>query len=375
MHVGFALLTLFPGRVGGSESNVRGLLAEFKAGNGPERVTVLANRHVAAEYTAGGPVTIHEVRSYRPGRGTATRALAMATALTARRLAARDVPEGLEVVHYPVTVPIPGVRAATVVTLLDVQHHDLPGFFSRGEAAFRRRAYDHAARVADVVVTISEFSKRRIVETLGIEPGRVEVVSLGVDHERFQPEGPKVDFDLPERFLFYPANLWPHKNHDRLLEALSLTQGIELVLSGQVYGRLATLQEQARAHGVSERVRHIGHVSPDALPPLYRSATGLIFPSLYEGFGTPPLEAMACGCPVAAADAGALPEVTGAAAGTFDPRSPSEIAAAMETLWESTVSAEKGIAHARTFSWRAAAERHRAIYERAAATSPSAARF
>ena len=378
MHVGFALLTLFPGRVGGSESNVRGLLGEFRAGNGPERVTVLANRHVAAEYEAGGPVGMHVVRSYRPGEGTATRALAMAGALAAPRIAARDVPPGLDVVHYPVTVPIPQTRAPTVVTLLDVQHHDLPGFFSRGEAAFRRRAYDRAARHADVVVTISEFSKARIVDALGIDAERVETVPLGLDHSRFTPDGEKHTQDLPERFLLYPANLWPHKNHELLVDALALTGEVELVLSGQDYGRLTPLLARAQSLGVARRIRHIGHLPHEALPALYRSATGLIFPSLYEGFGMPPLEAMACGCPAAVADAAALPEVTAGAAITFDPRSPRAVAGAMERLWDDaelrTSLRDRGLERARTFSWRTAAERHRSIYERAAATSRSAAR-
>lgn len=378
MHVGFALLTLFPGRVGGSEANVRGLLGEFARGNGPERVTVLANRHVAAAYGDEGPVALHEVRSYRAGDGTLTRALAMASALVAPGLAARDVPGGLDVVHYPVTVPIPRVRAPSVVTLLDVQHHDLPGFFGRGEAAFRRRAYDRAARDATVVVTISEFSRGRIVDVLGIEPERVEAVPLGIDHSRFAPEGPVTTMDLPERFLLYPANLWPHKNHERLLEALALADGVELVLCGQEYGRLAGLMERARELGVSGRLRHLAHVPNEALPPLYRAATGLVFPSLYEGFGAPPLEAMACGCPVAVADAGSLPEVAGEATITFDPRSPRGIAEAMDRLWGDGELRERlrglGIERARSFSWRVAAERHRAIYERAAATSPPVAR-
>ena len=147
MHVGFALLTLFPGRVGGSESNVRGLLGEFTAGNGPERVTVLANRHVTAAYEPGGPVGCTWYAPTARAKATATRALAMATALAAPGMAARDVPSGLDLVHYPVTVPIPrDSTLPSVVTLLDVQHHDLPGFFSRGEAAFRRLAYDRAAR-------------------------------------------------------------------------------------------------------------------------------------------------------------------------------------------------------------------------------------
>lgn len=378
MHVGFALLTLFPGRVGGSEANVRGLLGEFASGHGPERVTVLANRHVAAAYRSSGAVALHEVRSYRPGDGRLTRSIAMASALALPRLAARDVPAGLDVVHYPVTVPIPRIETPSVVTLLDVQHHDMPGFFGRGEAAFRRRAYDHAARDAAVVVTISHFSRGRIVDALGIEPERVEVVPLGIDHSRFTPEGEPTALDLPRRFLLYPANLWPHKNHERLLEGLALTEGVELVLTGQAYGRLEDLMARARALGVSERVRHLGHVPHKALPPLYRAATGLVFPSLYEGFGAPPLEAMASGCPVAVADMTALPEVAGDAAITFDPHSPRAIGAAMEQLWTGDeLRAElrdKGLGRARTFSWRAAAERHRSIYERAAATSPSAAR-
>ena len=231
MHVGFALLTLFPGRVGGSETNVRGLLGEYAVGNGPERVTILANRHVAAAYEPAGSVGLHAVHSYRAGNGMLTRALAMSTALAFPRRAGRDVPSDLDLIHFPVTVPIPHTELPTVVTLLDVQHHDLPGFFSRAEAAFRRRAYDHAARDADVVVTISEFSKGRIVEALGISPERVAVVHLGVDHDRFTPDGPEPQLDLPERFLLYPANHWPHKNHQRLIAALARAPGVQLLLT------------------------------------------------------------------------------------------------------------------------------------------------
>ena len=142
VHVGYSLLTLFPGRVGGSETNARGLLEEFRAGNGPERVTVLANRHVAHAYSryAGGPVSLHHVRSYRAGDSLATRALAMGFARAAPRLVARDVPRELDLVHFPVTVPIPRTSRPEVVTLFDVQHLDMPEFFSRSERRYRRWA-------------------------------------------------------------------------------------------------------------------------------------------------------------------------------------------------------------------------------------------
>jgi glycosyltransferase involved in cell wall biosynthesis len=380
VHVGYALLTLFPGRVGGSETNARGLLPQFAAGNGPERLTVLANRHVMAAYEelAGGPVQLHHVRSYRAGDSMPTRAIAMAWARAAPRRAARDVPADIDVMHYPVTVPIPATGAPRVVTLFDLQHHDLPHLFSRGERAFRRWAYDDAARTADTVVTTSEFTKGRVTEVLGVDPGRIEVVYMGL-HKRFSPEPGDdarllAEFGLPERFVLYPANLWPHKNHERLLEAMSQLEDRELalVLTGQTYGRLERLAGRARQLGVERRVHHLGLVPADALAALYRTATALVFPSLYEGFGAPPVEAMGCGCPVAASDRGSLPEVCGEAALIFDAESPASVADAIGRVTADhglrARLCEEGLQRAAHFNWRTAAEGHGSIYERAAET-------
>jgi glycosyltransferase involved in cell wall biosynthesis len=375
MRIGFGLLTLFPGRVGGAETYVRGLLGEYATG--PDEVVVLANRHVMGAYRdfERGPVRLHHVSSYRPGDGMATRALAMATAAARRRAVARDVPAGLDLLHYAVTVPIPDTSAPRVVTLHDLQHHDLPQMFSRPERAYRRWAYDGAARKADVVVTSSAFSKERIVTLLGLPEERVEAVHFGIDHERFRPEGePPRNLDLPPRFAIYPANLWPHKNHERLVEALALVPDRELglVLTGQDYGRLDPLMRRVRELGLTERVRHLGHVPHETLPALYRSAEALVFPSLYEGFGAPPVEAMACGCPVAASDRASLPEVCGDAALLFDPNSAESIAAALAQVTSGTELRERlrnaGLSWARTFTWRASSERHATIYARAGAT-------
>src|SRR4051812_29891402 len=133
----------------------------------------------------------------------------MTLAGVAPRVFARDVPAGIDVVHYPVTIPIPRVGgAARVVSLNDVQHHELPGFFSRGERAFRRVAYDRAAQRADHVLTLSEHARRQIVGRLGIPPERVTAIPCAVDHDRFAPEGDEHDAALPalpERFVLYPA--------------------------------------------------------------------------------------------------------------------------------------------------------------------------
>lgn len=381
-HVGVSLLTLFPDRVGGTETAVTELLRQFGEGRGPERVTVLANRHVRDAYQGlqRGPVRLHEVRSYRAGDSMPTRALAMAGARLAPALVARDVPAGIDVMHHVVTVPIPRFHGPTVCTIFDVQHLDVPAFFSRAERLYRRWAYEGAARRASLVVTASEYSKQRLVESAGTLPERVEVVPLGIDHERFRPQAGERDaallqpLDLPARFVVYPANLWPHKNHTRLIRALAVTTetDVHLVLTGQGYGRNDRLREEARSAGVADRVHHLGYIERDALPALYRAATAMVFPSLYEGFGSPPLEAMACGCPVAASSRGSLGEICDEAALGFDPEAPEEIAGAIDRIvHDSGLRAtlrRTGFEHARRFDWGVAASRHTEIYGRAAAT-------
>ena len=373
MHVALSLLTLFPGRVGGSESNVRGLLGQFAAGNGPQRVTVLANRHVMGPYAgyARGPVSLRHVRAYRPGDRPATRFAAMNAGRVLPVLSGR----GFDVVHYPATVPVPRVRGvARVVSLLDVQHHELPAMFSVAERRLRAWAYDGAAREADLVLTISEHARRGIVEHLGVAAERVWSIPLGVDHERFSVAGggPPPALGLPARYVLYPANMWPHKNHARLLDAFASVDDDELwlVLTGQAYGNERLLAGHAR-------VRHLGHVPGGDLAGLYRGATAVVFPSLFEGFGLPPLEAMACGVPVAASSRGALAEVCGDAALLFDPEDRDAIADAIGRVTrEEPLRARlraAGPGRAAGFTWAAAARRHVEAYALVSSRSPGPA--
>ena len=156
------------------------------------------------------------------------------------------------------------------------------------------------------------------------------------------------------RFLVYPARAWPHKNHARLFEAFAELRrrhpDLELVL---------TAYEGATPAGA----RSLGHVSREELVHLYRTAAGLVFPSLYEGFGQPTLEAMACGCPVASSNAAALPEVCGDAARLFDPTSAEDLVDAVEEILAAPVQwSAKGIERAALFSWDANARAHDAVY-------------
>jgi glycosyltransferase involved in cell wall biosynthesis len=334
---------------------VRGLLGALET----ERLTLLVNRHAGAEY-AGRPT--RRVRAYRPGDSDLTRFAAMNLGRAWPRIDGRE----FDVVHYPLTVPVPDVRRAPrVVSLHDVQHRELPGMFSRAERWFRSWAYDGSARRADQVVTMSEHARRGIVERLGIAPERVHAIHLGVDHARFTPDGPTLQ-GLPPRYVVYPANLWPHKNHGVLLEAWALVADpdLHLVLTGQTFGRPAP---------AGKRVVHLGHVAPDEVPALLRGAEALVFPSLFEGFGLPVLEAMACGTPVAASDRGAIAEVAGPAAHLFDPTDPEAIAAAIEAVVGDEGLRAAGLAHAARFTWEETARRHVAVYEAALADGPGSA--
>ncbi|MEA2289287.1 MAG: hypothetical protein QOD55_1284 [Solirubrobacteraceae bacterium] len=368
MHVALSLLTLFPGRSGGTETYARALAREVPRAATGDRVTLLVSERV--ERALDDPsLPTHRMRSYRTGDRQATRLLAMAFAGMAPGVVARGAPRGIDVVHYPVTIPIPRVAGATtVVSLNDLQHHEMPQFFSRPERQFRRAAYDRAACRADRVLTLSEHARGQIVERLGIAPSRVTAIPCAVDHERFRPEPGEHDgrLDLPERFILYPANLWPHKNHARLLRAFAMAgvDDLHLVITGQTYGR----DLPGPPH---PRVRHLGHVPFDHLPALYRAATALVFPSLFEGFGMPLVEAMACGCPVAATGRGAIAETCGDAALLFDPLDEEAIADAIRRVaGDESLRArlrEAGLRRAARFRWDDVAARHVEVYRSALA--------
>ncbi|MBA3365502.1 MAG: glycosyltransferase family 4 protein [Actinobacteria bacterium] len=353
--IGISLLTLVPGVVGGSETYARELTrALHRVGSLEYRVFVPS---IAPD--AAGNLPALTVSSYRASHGMAGRVAAMGLAAALPGRIRRDLRlHELDAMHFPLTVMLPPVDdppAAT--TVLDVQHEYFPSFFSRAELAYRRVVYGWTARRSRLVVAISEHVKHTLVERLRLDADRIRVIHLGVDHVRFTPGG-----GAREPLLVYPANRWPHKNHDRLLRAFALLRAerseLRLVLTGSGHDGMP----------LPEGVEARGRVSADDLADLYRRASALVFPSLYEGFGQPPLEAMASGCPVAASTAGALPEICGDAARLFDPTAPEEIAAAIaDVLDDPGGYVARGLERAALFSWDACAHRHEDLYRELAA--------
>lgn len=348
MRVGISLLTLGPGEQGGAETYARELVRAL-ASVGTNEYTVLVPE--GAEDAAGElpRIVVRGLGGVRRGPPRIP-AVALGARLSS---AARAGLRGLDVVHYPLTVPVPRSRAPKIVTLQDLQHRDLPELFSRSRRVFRRLAYDRAARRVDAVIVSSELVRAHAIEQLRLDPARVHVVPHGVDHTVFRP-----GHEPRETFLLYPARPWKHKNHVRLLQAFvdlrREVPGLRLVLTGDGLESLSPLPDGAE---------RLGYVSREELALLYRRAACLVFPSLYEGFGLPLLEAMACGCPVAASNRGAIPETCGDAAVLFDPEDAhAMVNGVRDALARADELRERGIARAAGFTWEATAGRHEAVY-------------
>jgi glycosyltransferase involved in cell wall biosynthesis len=348
------LLTLVPGVVGGSETYARELArALARVGELDYEAFVPP---VAPDAADGLPTRV--IAEWGARTSTAGRATSMARAwLAPGRLRRALRLEKLDALHFPLSVmlPPPGGAVPAAVTVHDLQHELYPEFFSRPELAYRRVLYRQAVTRSKVVIAISEHARRTLLDTYWLDPERVVAIPLGIDHDGLTP-----GTESRDAFLLYPANPWPHKNHERLYRAFALLRrerpGLRLVLTGT--GHAATLPE-----GVESR----GRVPYDELVSLYRTAAALVFPSLYEGFGLPPLEAMACGCPVAASNATSLPEVCGDAAAYFDPLSPEDMARAVAAVLDDPVPyAERGLKRAQVFSWDVTARAHEDVYRRLA---------
>ncbi len=259
----------------------------------------------------------------------------------------------------PFTMPYfhhPDVPAVSVV--YDLQYAAYPQFFSPDDEAGRERTFLTAARLAERLVCISEFTRQSVLAQGNVPPGRTATVHISLPRRltRAAPEAAAVArarLGLGEaRYFLYPANYWPHKNHRMLLTAFGMltagrTDDVRLVLTGADTGLRAELGQAAARLGLGERVVFAGYVSDEELAALMTGAAALVFPSLFEGFGMPLVEAMAVGPPVVCSDATSLPEVGGEAALYFDPKRPDTMAAAMGRLLDEPGLAEGLVAKGR----------------------------
>ena len=344
-----------------------------------------------ARYLARQQSPHHYLLLCRPGDADFVRSLGPAFEPLVERAGHYSITEQLSVpmalrrarvdlFHAPHYVVSPLVHCPTVVTIHDCIHlrfpQDLP---NRLAPYYVRIVMRMAARRARRVLTVSQASKDDILRFLDIPASKVEVIYNALD-DRLAIEPTDEDFarvrerfQLNSPFFLYSGNVKPHKNIDRLIEAFAIlrSRGInptaKLLVLGDQISRYPNLRRMVHRFQLHQHVRFLGFVPDATLAALYRMADLFVFPSLYEGFGLPPLEAMAAGTPVITSNVSSLPEVVGDAALLIDPTNAGAIADAMaRVLSDPALRAQliaRGHERVKMFSWERSVARTRAVYE------------
>ena len=254
-----------------------------------------------------------------------------------------------------------------VVTIHDISPLDHPEWFAPAFVAWYKFLLPRLAKRARKVITDSHFSKGRIIERLEIDEKKVISIPCGVDHVRFRPYSNddtaqiRVKYALPDTYILAVGSLNPRKNLNALLKAwrkiASSLAGVQLVIVGSAGRAFKSLN----LDNLPKQVRFLGFINDDDLPLLYAAARCFIFPSFYEGFGLPVLEAMACGVPVIASYAASLPEVLGDAGIQFDPMDVDELAAAISRLLNDDMLVRNlvqlGVQRAKLYTWEKTRDR------------------
>ncbi len=380
MNIGLNAISFVPGKIGGMETYFRNLLHYLQRLDDGNRYTLLCDRRYAAEFPLESDrVRVRYVNYARPSWKWFVRGL-LRNSIKVDILAREMRNLGVDFIHHPFTVLTPlGTGIPSLLTFWDMQHEFFPEFFDRLDIQRRRRSYQASALEAKQIIVSAGFTRDCLVERYGVPVEKIEVIHTGYGPQyrllddqsalgRFREK-----YGLRRPFLYYPAATWPHKNHKNLLAAMKILKERhrfdgELLLTGiamQSHGEILTEIDRL---GLREMVRVLGYLSADELPFLYNLARVMVFPSLFEGFGIPLVEAMACGCPVICADATSLPEVVGDAGVLFDPRSAEDIADRIRALWNDDARLQemriRGLGRAKHFTWDETARRTLQVYNR-----------
>jgi glycosyltransferase involved in cell wall biosynthesis len=286
--------------------------------------------------------------------------------------------EHVDLFHAPHYVLPPLARCRSVVTIHDCIHLRFPQYLPHRLAlGYARASIWLATRMSNRILTVSEASKRDILQFFDVPPEKITVIYNGID-DRFWTE-PSDDevvrvrerYQLDGDFVLYAGNVKPHKNLERLIDAFHMVRQrgldhLKLVVIGDEISKYAELRRAVHRYNLHKYVRFLGYLPDETLAVLYRLAGVFVFPSLYEGFGLPPLEAMASGAPVVTSNVSSLPEVVGDAAVLVDPYDPASIADGIaRVLTEPGLRSElrdAGFARAAEFSWERSVRQIRTIY-------------
>lgn len=288
----------------------------------------------------------------------------------------------LDIFHGQFFLPR-GLDCKTVVSIHDLCFEHYPEFFRPSERLFLPRLIRAAARRANRILTLSEFSRQDIAQRYQVDARKIHVVQPGIE-PHFKPlrdsailKATQARYALPEAFILFFGRTDPRKGVDVLIKAYQkllaqseITQ--QLIIAGRAGSADNELRASVRARGLETRVRFIGIVPDQDLPAIISAADLVVYPSIFEGFGLPALEAMACGTPVITTNASSLPEVMGDAGLMFEPGNVDALASIIKRLLDSESArceaAAVGFARAQTFSWTRSARQVLKVYETITAT-------
>ncbi len=289
---------------------------------------------------------------------------------------------GMYVYHFPDFIARPVRKKPVVTTVYDLSFKRFPEFTEAKNLRYLEASLPKSLERSDRIIVISRFTRDELISLYPVSSGKVVVVEGGIE-DAFRRSltadellRTRYRFHLPEKYLLTVGTWEPRKNLVRLLEAWAALRsegklgGYKMVLAGLKGWLCGEIEQKFRNQAGQRGVMSLGYVPRSALPAVYRCASGFVYPSLYEGQGLPPLEAMASGVPVAAARAGSLPEMLGEAALYFDPTDPGDIARAIEAILTrpelGAELAEKGKRQSARFTWERAARMTLDVYRGAA---------
>jgi glycosyltransferase involved in cell wall biosynthesis len=370
--VGINLLWMVPGVVGGSETYLARLLSGLAERSTKFDYTIFA----LPQFAEAHPDLAQTFKmAYAPvsGQWKSFRVAGENSWLLAQcRIRHIDV-----VHHAGGTVPV--IRTPRpILTIHDLQYLDYPEYLRRTKLTYLRKMVPRSAESARLILTPSEYTRRSVIERLNIDPSIVIVVPHGISPREKPPasENVRARYDLHDPFFVYPAITYPHKNHLVLVDAfarlLQRHPEVKLVLTGAKGSMETRIAEEVKELGIEKSVKRLGYVPMSDLDALYHEAAALTFPSRFEGFGAPVLEAMSNGCPVIASDATALPEVVRNTGRLVSPDNPEEWGQEMADILEDKEAraslAKAGLERARGFTWDRSADILEDAYTRALET-------
>ena len=279
--------------------------------------------------------------------------------------------DNVDLLYSPIAEGILFPQLPQIITVHDLLPFHYPSLLPRW-VPYYEYFLPAVIKGSTAVVCVSEFTRQEVLERYpSITEEKLKVIHGGVDLERFYPRSQGIiseRYDIKE-FLLCVGEVRPYKNLENVFQALELCpDGPQLAISGKIFGEHKTkLENLARSLNIENRIVWLGYVPDDLLPNLYSEATAFIFPSLYEGFGLPIIEAMACGCPVISSNRASLPEIGGEAALFFDPLEISDMAESIKKVCEDTEFrqslARRGPEHAKNFKWESSVNKHMDLFE------------